>query len=486
MKKMFTFTPGLVSLALVILFGGGSWAAGEKAPSLESIDSVIVKTLKAADQCIPQWKADKLVFCTGFSVSKSEIDKTFLVGSLANSSGDTDECLKAIKKAGYNVVFDNSAGKIPKAEWQDFQNSTEEALSFHQYHIVAFKKPHERLTCAHELIHVWQHSKAKDPLLAPVNRAKVAKSADVILTHELADVEKLEKSGKVEEALRRAKFAEDFINHLKSFNDLTNNLDEIEAHDFVFQNCEHLKCTDDDLETSVANLSARSSLLPAALQVEVENQIHNVVLLKRKRAIEQAKKVWKPLPDSVKSEAGGLHKLDWTALVKKIEEKGIRVVGLRGAGKPPLELGDKIPAAVFSSLGSPNDEETALIKDSKMLKGDAAGKFVCAGKGAIVLTEYASKETLVHEFLHFDQSQINPDYCPSVYGQEKIEADFHAGQMDRKTHDEKLLFAQAINALAEQDVYSALLANLEGAARLEKLNDQLMMKHYETWLSVEH
>jgi hypothetical protein len=472
----------MVSFVILIFAARGSLAAGEKVASLKSLDSIIVKTLKAADQCIPHWKADNFVFCTGFSVSKSEIDKTFLVGS----PGETDECLRAIKKAGYTAIFDNSAGEIPKTEWQDFQNSTEEALSFHQYHVVAFKKPHERLTCAHELIHVWQHSKAKDPLLAPVNRAKVAKSADVVLSHELADVEKLEKSGKVEEALRRAKFAEDFINHLKSFNDLTNNLDEIEAHDFVFQNCAHLKCSDDDLETAVANLAARSSLLPPALQVEVDNQIHNVVLIKRKHAIEQAKKSWKPLPDTAKSEAGVLFKLDWPALLKKIEEKGVRVVGLTGAAKPPLELGEKIPTTVFSSLARPNEAETALVKDSKMLKGDAAGKFVCAGKGAVVLTEYASKETLVHEFLHFDQSQINPDYCPSVYGQEKIEADFHAGQMDRKTHDEKLLFAQAINALAEQDVYSALLVNLEGAARLEKLNDQLMMKHYETWLSAEH
>ena len=471
-----------------IFFGHESGAAGSKKQTLESLDSTIEKALKAADQCIPQWKGDKLVFCTGFTVSKMEMEKTFLA--------DTDVCLKAIKKAGYTPVFDDANGKIPKIEWQEFQSSTEEALAFHQYRIVAFKKSQERLTCAHELIHVWQHSKANDSLLAPVNRSKVSKSADTVLAGELKDVEKLEKTGQVEEALRRSKFAEDFIGHLKQYNNLVNTLDEIEAHDFIFQNCTQLKCTDDDLETAVANLAARSSLLPQSLRVEVDNQIHNVVLIKRKQAIAQAKKAWKPLAESTNAETAALSQLDWKPLIGKIEEKGIKVLALLGTAKPPLELGEKIPPSLFASLDRPTSSETLILKDSKLLKGDAVGKYICkpdstelnagAGRAAIVVTDSATKETLIHEFLHFLQSQLNSDYCPSVYGQEKIEALFHDGKMDRKTHDDKLLFAQSINSLAEQEVYATLLANIANPARLEKLNDQLMKKHYDTWLAAEH
>lgn len=74
---------------------------------------------------------------------------------------------------------------------------------------------------------------------------------------------------------------------------------------------------------------------------------------------------------------------------------------------------------------------------------------------------HSTRGTLIHELLHYYQSQRNSDYCVAVFGQSDVANNLASGKIDRATHDRTLLYYQAINAIAEQEVYSTLV-------RLEK------------------
>lgn len=95
---------------------------------------------------------------------------------------------------------------------------------------------------------------------------------------------------------------------------------------------------------------------------------------------------------------------------------------------------------------------------------------------------HSTRGTLIHELLHYYQSQRNSDYCVAVFGQSDVANNLASGKIDRATHDRTLLYYQAINAIAEQEVYSTLVRLEKSFGKMESLNNRLMEKQYSDWL----
>lgn len=442
---------------------------------------IIDKTLKAAAKCVPKTDKSGTKFCTGFRVTPKEVTELAQNGKAG--------CMERIEKSGYKIHTGNESSEIPGTDWASFINSTQLALSYHDRKIVAFKPAATFVDCVHEWIHVLQWTRASDKLLSPRVRDKTFKSVEKTVVDQVDRIEALESAGKKAHAIIQAGKAQEAIDQLKEYGELSNRLDEIEAHFFVLRNCERLHCTPDDRETALANLFKRREDLPEALRTEVEADAKGIVAEKKKVAVEKARADWKKQDDAHLNELiTEKLKLDWPVLIRQINKAGLRMVAIDTAGAVP-ELGEKIASDVLVTLPAPTQSDLDVIRESKVLNGGALAKFVCSGdkeyKPAVFVTPNSTKASLVHEYIHSLQSAKNANYCGSVYGQRQVDADFNAGKMDRRAHDEKLLYAQAVNALAEEEVYGALLNHREAVGKPESLNNELMLNSLHEWLKTE-
>ena len=443
--------------------------------------NVIDKTLNAAAKCTPKSDAKQFKFCTGFQITNKEVDTLVKDGRAG--------CESRIRNAGYEVASNNDAQKIPQDDWKDFIESSQIALTFHNEKVVAFKTQAGFVDCAHEWIHVLQQTKAKDKLLSPRARAQNFKTAEIAIREQADNVEKLEADGKKAHAIIQAGKAQEAIDRLREFSLLEQTLDETEAHFFILRSCERLKCTDEDRETALANLYRRKETLSPQLRLEVETKARDIIESKKKVAIEAATKLWKPL-DEAQVGAFITEKFgqDWKTLIKKVKAEGMRIIVLESALAPAAEFGEKIPLEILKDLDRPTAEDQALMRESKILTGGALAKFLCTGdknfKPAILVTPSTTRAAIVHESLHFKQSVLNADYCATVFGQREVDAAFNSGKLDRKTHDQKLLLAQALNAIAEKEVYTLLLKHRDLLGKPESMNNELMLRSYEEWLGL--
>jgi hypothetical protein len=476
--------PFLAALVTSSLFVGSTDAGAAKIrgrSGKNAYPNVIDKTVSAAEKCAPKTDAAGTKFCTGFKVTNKEVD--------ALVKGGRPACEEKITQAGYTLTSDNKAGKIPKSDWDAFISSTQTALTFHDTQQVAMKPASTFVDCMHEWIHVLQWTRANDKLLSPRVRERTFKSVETNVTEQVDRIQDLEKSGLKAHALIQAGKAQQAIDHLKEYGDLTDTLDEIEAHVFVLRNCDRMKCSSEDRETALANLYKRRDSLSPALRAEVEGKAKGLVNEKKKEAIVAARAVWKSVAETeVDKIIGDKLKLDWQPLIRFLNRSGLRMVAIDTVGST-AELGEKIPADVLVTLPAPTQADLDLIRDSKVLSGGALAKFVCVPdkgfKPAIFVTPNSTKGSLVHEYVHMLQSEKNQEYCANVFSQREVDAAFNGGKLDRKTHDQKLLFAQALNVLAEKEVYSLLLKHRDLLGKPESMNNELMLTSVQEWLNVD-
>lgn len=468
-KKTYHLVMNSIAIIFLVLFSSIVFAS-----EIDSLTIQAKKIIKQAEQCLPKSDSSKTSFCTGFSLSKSEVETLVKGGEPA--------CKKEIQSAGYLVITDNSAKKISGDLWNEFINSTQKAQTFHDEKIVAFKKETGFVDCFHELIHVFQQTKGKGEL-SPAHRYQVTDKIQLELDKKILEVEAFEKQGKIDRAKSVASSLSSIIEDAKKLNTLIDGLDEVEAHIYIYQNCDLLKCSEEDKETTVANLYQRSNLLPKATKEQIRKDAQQIIGDKKKVANAKAKAEWKPIAEKEQEKLASLLRKSWSDLLREIKGQGLKILAVdeKAVGKLPLE--NKIPEEIFKSLEKPQKEELSVIQDSKILRGEALGKFLCkygtVKRPSLVLTKQATLGSAVHEFVHYKQSLVNPTYCDSVYGQKAVDNEFKLGKMSRAEHDQKLLTMQATNALAEQEVYSLLLKNRDALGEVENLNNEMMLKAYE-------
>ncbi len=420
-------------------------------------------------------------FCTGLKLSEEEIR------SLSNM--DWQACVGAIEKTGYSVIDSGARGqrhvRVPEKDWQEFQQSTQRALTFHDLQAVAFKTGRTRIDCLHELLHVYQWRKGPDTRLASAARARLQARASEALETEITRIEKLETEGDKAGAQREAQRLQPQIDLLGQFAQLSDTLDETEVYLFFFRNCSTLRCSDDDLDTVIANLDRRKAFLSPTLAKEIESEVQKRTRAKFTLHAQPAKKQWKPLDEKESSQTLALLEKDWDALLQHIGQRKVRIVAVKLAANAPARAldGERIPAKVFESLPSPAAEDRALLEQSKILSGQAAGKFLCQTKPpTIVITDAVTKGTLVHEFLHSVQNLKNNEYCPAVSKQQEVAERFRRGEIDKSTYEKTVLTYQATNALAEREVYRILRKHSSKLGKLENLNNEEMLNRYERLL----
>ena len=85
----------------------------------------------------------------------------------------------------------------------------------------------------------------------------------------------------------------------------------------------------------------------------------------------------------------------------------------------------------------------------------------------------------------FKQSEANPDFCTTVFGQSELDAAFNAGKIDRETHDQKILVGQAANSISEEEIYKTLLKFRDFFSKPENMGNDIMLNATEEWLKAE-
>lgn len=441
----------IIIFSFIFLLGSVSFA-DEKV----QLESSIKKIQALSKSCVPRKEKNQTEFCTGFSLTDAYLAKLV--------EGGVNGCRSEIQKSGFKIISEEKDKNLSEAEWFDFINSTQRALTFHEQRIVAFKKGTGLVDCVHELIHVFQQTKAKGELSAK-NRQNLLQKIEGTLDKKVVEVESLEKQGQVEKAKKLAAGLSELINGAKSIIALSEGLDEVEAYLYVYQNCEKLACDKDDKETAIANLLPRGALLPDVLKESVAKEAKQIVKEKKQTAIVEANKNWRVLDANTEKKLAMLLKSDWDKVTEQLKQDGLKIV----------------------TIDAIDQDERDLLGESKILKGQALGKYLCKlGKlqsPTLVVAKQATVGTLVHEYGHFLQSKINTGYCTAIFGQKKVDDEFKTGKITRTDHDNKLLYYQAINALAEKEIYTFLLKHKETLDKVDNINNDLMLKSYNAWLT---
>jgi len=440
----------------------------------------IQSEMSKAKNCLPKFTSTGVQFCTGFTLKSDELKKILNMTQ--------NKCLDEIKNNGYFVSVSNKNNKhIPKKDWDSFINSTQRALTFHDYKTVAFKGEGGRIDCIHELIHVYQWNKVDKAALSPENRSKTIESFTQKLNEEINKIEKLEKSGDKIAAQARADSLQKYMDLLKSYALLSDGLDEVEAYYFIYKNCKELKCTEEDFEISLANLDKRKDFLGDKVLAEIQSEVKNQTREKFKKYSEPVISKWKSLSESELKKVSEYLLMNWDSLLKEVKSKGLGVIAInpQSTHNSPLLDGERIPKDVFQSLATPQKAELQVLQSSQIMQNQALGKFLCfPNHQAIVLTPDSTQGTLVHEYMHFLQSKKNSEYCNAITLQQEVALQFKTGKITKDQYEKTIITYQIINALAEKEVYSFLTKQTnKSLGKREQLNNNEMLKKYTDFLN---
>jgi hypothetical protein len=191
---------------------------------------------------------------------------------------DLTSCLSEIQRRGYKTTYNNTESLIPGQEYESFRNSTKRAETFHEVKAVTFRKSvANRIDCLHELIHVYQWTSGSKEDLAPTNRSRHTELLQKKLEAAVEEIAKSEKAKRFQEARSRAEQLKPYLDHLKKWNDLTDWLDEKDAHFVIFSQCSELKCSLTDIDVATANLVKRKPYLPASFYPILDQRAKEVL-----------------------------------------------------------------------------------------------------------------------------------------------------------------------------------------------------------------
>lgn len=385
---------------------------------------------------------------------------------------DLKDCRARIAKLDFKVIDAEKS----KLENKEFYYSTKKALIDYDKKFVYFKETTKLADCAHELIHLYQyHSKNSSSLS---ERRKLNKEIRKLLNAEVDELAKLEEAGEMDQVMNRSREIQSKINQVQSFNEHVEGLDEIEAYLYVYRHCNKLNCTNIDQQIALSNLYKRASFLKSDQQKLLQTSVNKILDQKRKVAFKKAKGKWQG--SEYYSEVKETYAKSFKELIKFIEKSGIKVLRINNESDFNFKfiLSETIPLEEYQKLKVVQTTDLELIGE-KILKGLAYGKFVChEQRRFIIINRLASKATLVHEYLHFLQAQKFNEYCGVDYKQYLIKSEFDKGKIGLDEYERNILYLQAINDLAEYDIYSQMNKIIDLFEKYERLNISENFKRY--------
>ena len=257
-----TIKLSLLSLFILFLFNFKAIADFSSAMStLKKIKKSDQKIIDKARDCLPTEKNNIYDFCTGAQIENVQ----------SFTSMSLQECIGTIGNRNYKTIYTNKNLDISAQEFDSFINSKKRAETFHDVKVVVFREGvSNRIDCLHELIHVYQWTSESKNVLSPPLRLKHLEKIEIALNLAVAEVEKSEKAKKIQEAQKYSIQISPYIDFLRQWSDMTDWLDEKDAHFFIFSHCAQLQCSLTDLDVATANLVKRKSYLPKSFYPELD------------------------------------------------------------------------------------------------------------------------------------------------------------------------------------------------------------------------
>lgn len=381
-------------------------------------------------------------------------------------------CKERIEKLGFKYL----EVKESRAQNLEFYFSTKKALVDYDKKLVYLKESTQLSDCVHELIHLYQYQ--SEVSIALSQRRNLNKEIRALLNKEVDELAKLEEAGKVEEVLAQSKVIQEKINKVEAFNEHVDGLDEIEAYLYVYRNCKKLECTKIDQQIALSNLFRRSQYLDIKEQKIIQTQVNEILAKKRSQAFKRARKDWQ-MPSQIK-QIRDLYQLDFKKLLSIIAKSGVNIYRIPSESNFNFNflMEESIPIELYKQVKVIDPNKMGIIGD-KVLKGIAYGKYVCTEKAKfIIINKLASKATIVHEYLHAQHAKAMPVYCGGDQRQLELKEKFEKGQMDLDEYERQILYIQALNDLAEYDVYSQMNKIIDLFKKYERLNISENFKRY--------
>jgi hypothetical protein len=445
-------------LIWIHFFSVSLFATGDP-PGFMEIKEKMISLLSQARECLPQ--DNKL--CTGVSFDKKE---------LANLHRITlQDCKSELLKRGFRLIDDPELSE----HHQSFINSTMRAQTLIKEKKVLYKSDNfNRIDCIHELLHVYQHGHELNEELAPRIRSTLTEKFITFLNIALKKVEAAEKDKNLREAKNLGSKVQTEINFIKTWNEMDNWLNEKDVHYFIYSQCDKFECTQLDKEIAISNLYRLSSYLPQKEALQIKNEASLILEAKERKAISEASQLWVPTIFS-DDEFHQMSALSWDDLSKSLAVKNIKLLGVNHAYRlKDLEI---IPKEIFSKIPP---APASLIKDSKILTGEAFAKFLpLEEENYILVTPITTKTSLIHEYLHFLQAKTNLRYRRSLQENPQLMNKFLQGQVPREIYEETALLNNALVWMGEYEVYKILIKFKKNIPEIEHLNNQELFEVFE-------
>lgn len=432
--------------------------------SFSDVKQEIVDLNKQAQTCVKSFSLDNSKICS-FSY---DLEKTVF--------NNKNDCEKSFDRKGIATIYVDQKNKN---EFSEFYYSTNRALLDHLNRKVLFKKNvYNLVDCYHEYIHLLQSHYGNE--LGLSQRKRKGEYFKELLSKSADQVANLEQNKKIKEAKKLANDVQKGIDELTKFNLLTEYLDEIEAYHLVLRKCDFLKCSAEDKEIAIANLLKRKEYISLEYQKLLQNLANSIILEKKKKLYKDVASSWKE--SKLSQEIKSLKGLSVKKIIQFISNKGISLY--RIASKSDFNF----KAISKQMIDIDLYKKLPIIKDRlrdymglKILLGKAMGKFVCTGKeNFIIVNRLVTKSTLIHEYLHYVQSKLNPNYCNGDSRQKELYEKFKIGEISKKVYENDVLMLQLKNQIAEYEVYSELVKYENDFSDIENLNNKAKLQELQS------
>ncbi len=397
-------------LILLLIFLTSSLYADEY-NGLRKLKRKMQGDLYKAVHCLPGIKKDgSAEFCTGFSLSKTELT------SLKNMS--FNQCKKTVKKKfGFTLSQEVQPRQIKEQEYSTFMNSTKRAQVYYPERLVLMKQETGRIDCIHELLHLYQYFSKNKKKHSISNRKKLEDQMVVQLQKHITRVSLLEKKKEIRAAQRIGARLQPYIKFLGYFKDQSRWLHEKEIYYFLYKECDSFKCSVIDKDIALANLYFYRSYFPWRTKDWLIAESAELIKQKEFHVYKKLSKKWKPQKEFSKKTILKMIDTSLEVLQKDLKEEGIY-----------------------------------FIKNSIFKEG-----VVCDDKNLVILYNGELDHALVvAAVMRKEQLKLNKGLCSYWPDTRVTSKKFNQGIISREDYESIVLTSKMAKVLSDQEVYDSL------------------------------
>lgn len=399
----------------------------------------IKETIEFAKNCLPQLKEKEIEFCTGLKLN-----------------GITQLIKKSCVKSD----------KTPLTE-----------------------KKKNALTCLRNLIYSKQIVNKEQQRLSPLQRKITFQKLETILLGYSEKVAQLNEKKKHQQMKILTDTIQEGIKYLKEYSDISHWLDQKELYFVLYKYCKKSNsCQANDWDSIVSNIFKLKDRFPWRFRNEIISSASKNVKNKEESYFDKVN--FKPLVISDLNFVDKLMSMGWEELILLLNKKGIKLYQFKMREQVVKRKdANLIPIKILETFPEPNKKRLIeLLNYSKINKGYVLGKFICSPKDRanyIIITNNTSKETLIHEYMHYLQSIKNPKYCDALTTQNNIALDFKTGKISREIYEQKIIKFKILIWKTEREVYS-YMSNRTDLSPFEMINNKIQFIKFATKLTKSH